>query len=270
MSNFLSSENFGLKLYNKFPIKYREDDADVDFALKRFLEALSDGGFKYSIEEINGIADIIDPNRTPTDILPTLFEQFGLEVFNGIPENYLRYLLPRLGEAWSKKGSLNVLEYVTSSLTNIKNSTIIVYDENHNPTVEITLKMDEAKGDYYFPEADTGKFNRILNNFVPFYCDLVLIYSSLFEEVEDKISGSEDEDFYFIVDHKNEESSMKAEIMDSSFIKSRSNDIINLYLQPSDSFTNSMLSTLSGSFCTNSLTAYDIIRRKDGSIEIVC
>ena len=45
MSNILNSEDFGLKIYNRFPPKYREDDVGQKLALKRYLQALSDGGF---------------------------------------------------------------------------------------------------------------------------------------------------------------------------------------------------------------------------------
>ena len=42
MSNILNSEDFGLKIYNRFPPKYREDDVGQNFALKRYLQALSE------------------------------------------------------------------------------------------------------------------------------------------------------------------------------------------------------------------------------------
>ena len=96
MSNILNSEDFGLKIYNRFPPKYREDDVGQKLALKRYLQALSDGGFRYIIQDTNGLLDIKDPSRTSLDILLNLYKQYGLEVFNGIPENYLRSLLPYL------------------------------------------------------------------------------------------------------------------------------------------------------------------------------
>ena len=181
MSNVLSSEDFGLKIYNRFPPRYREDDAMENFALKKYLDVLADGGFKYSIEEINGILNLIDPDNVDAKFLPILFKQYGLEVFKGIPEQYLRYLLPKLGDAWSKKGSLSVAEFITSSLSGIKTSSNVVYDEGdeENPKIEVRLEMDYNIGDY-FPEAEY--FNRLLENFVPFFCDVRLLYSYLFYE----------------------------------------------------------------------------------------
>ena len=140
MSNILKSEDFGLKLYNRFPYKYREDDEKQNYALKRYIESLSDGGFKYAIDEINGIPTIIDPDNVSSKILPILFKQYGLEVFNGVPESYLRYLLPKLGEVWSKKGSLSAVEFITSSISGIKTSTEMSYDKSGNPNIDIKLE----------------------------------------------------------------------------------------------------------------------------------
>lgn len=179
MSNILSSDDFGLKIYNKFPPKYREDDIGQNFALKRYLESLADGGFKYSIDEINGITDLIDPEKVDAKVLPILLKQYGLEVFNGIPENYLRYLLPKVGEAFSKKGSLSVVEFISSSISGIKTSTEIAYDSNDNPIIDVILEMDYNIGDY-FP--DVEQFKRLLKSFMPFYCDMLLVYSYLFYE----------------------------------------------------------------------------------------
>lgn len=195
MSNILNSEDFGLKIYNRFPPKYREDDAMNGNALMRYIQALSDGGFKYSIDEINGIINLIDPDKVDSKILPTLFKQYGLEIFNGIPGQYLRYLLPKLGEMWSRKGSLSAIEFITSSLSGIKTTTSVDYDEENNPTVTVRLEMDYSLGDY-FPEAD--QFTRLLTNFVPFYSDIAMVYSYLFYETQ--VLTCKDNDFYNITD----------------------------------------------------------------------
>lgn len=187
MSNILSSEDFGLKLYNKFPPKYREDDVDQKFALKRYLQSASDGGFKPVIEDINGLTELINPSKTRKNVLPILFRYYGLEVFNGIPESYLRYLLPKLGEAWSKKGSLSVVEFISSSLSGIKTSTEVVYDEFGNPDIEVRLEMDYSMDGSYFP--DIGQFKRLLENFIPFYCDLILLNSYLFSESQSVVGS---------------------------------------------------------------------------------
>lgn len=285
MSSILNSENFGQKIYDKFPLKYREDDIGQDFALKRYLQSLSDGGFKHSIDEINGITTLIDPEKADAKVLPILFKQYGLDIFNGIPENYLRYLLPRLGEAWSKKGSTSVVEFITSSLSGIKTTTEVEYDDKENPIVNVRLEMDYNIGDY-FPDAE--QFIRLLQNFVPFYSDVRLLYSYLFYESE--VLGSKDELLDKVILSVDEEnvslyrrgpylgdanstsvlghaifgispfgkSYEEADSFSDNIIDKKPETIV--LNNPVDSYTNRLDSTLSGGLYTNAMYHYDVIK----------
>ena len=200
MANLLSEEDFGLKIYNRFPPKYREDDLGQKLALKRYLQALADGGFRYIIQDTNGLLDLKDPDKTSMDALYKLYEQYGLEVFHGIPENYLRSLLPYLSTAWSYKGSIAIVEFVCTTLSGIKVSSQVDYVDNRTsvfneavfgeatfgnvdsfavPIVTVRLEMDFALSDY-FPNSE--QFNRILTNFLPFYCDLTLVYYYVYSD----------------------------------------------------------------------------------------
>ena len=42
-----------------------------------------------------------------------LFKSYGLEIFNGIPELYLRKLLPSVSTLYSRKGSISSVEFNT-------------------------------------------------------------------------------------------------------------------------------------------------------------
>lgn len=200
MSQRLSENDFGLKLYERFPRQYQLDDVAQKFALKRYMQTAGDGGFKFIIQDANGILDIINPSTTEKDVLYAVYEQYGLEMFNGIPEEYMRALLPHLGSAWEKKGALDIIEFVTSILSGIKVETVITYKDDHNslfgealfgdaifgntdeysyPILTVKLDMDFALSDY-FP--DTGQFKRILKNFVPFYVFLILVYSYVYSD----------------------------------------------------------------------------------------
>lgn len=201
MSNLLKSDDFGLKIYNRFPPKYREDDVRENLALQRYLQSAGDGGFKFVIEDVNGLTDIINPDKIKAEHLPILFEHYGMEVFNGIPEQYLRYLLPKLSEIYSMKGSLNSVDYVCTSLSGIKTVTSVSYDEGDNPLVTVKLEMDFNIGEFV---PDTTQLHRILEKFIPFYCDLLIVYSYLFYETAD-ISMAE-RTFMNIIDTKNEKS----------------------------------------------------------------
>lgn len=254
MSNILNSEDFGTKIYNRFPSKYREDDVGQQLALKRYIESLSDGGFSPVIQDMNGLLDIKDTSRTPYDALLNLYKQYGLEVFNGIPEPYLRYLLPRLSEAWSKKGSLSVIEFVTSSLSGIKTSTNVTYDSKGNPFLEVRLEMDYNMGDY-FP--DSKQFNRILRNFIPFYCDFVLLYTYMFYE-SGSIFAKDLEAGFNIKDTKDEVGGIEGDIVENMSVTNNVQDS-GTVKNPLDLTLLNGNRTLSNDFYTNDMCCYDII-----------
>jgi len=196
----MNSEGFGLKIYERFPPRYQEDDADNRFALRRYLDACGDGGFKYGIDEWNGILDFANPDQATPQALPLLYEQYGLPIFNGIPEAYLRYLLPRLGRAWQKKGGLDVIEFVASALAGVKTSTVVRYDQDYNVDVDLRLEMDYALGDY-FP--DTKQLYRLLEKFLPFYLGMTIIYAYVFHD-EFSIHGEDTSRFDIVTYTTNE------------------------------------------------------------------
>lgn len=228
MSNtLLSSEDFGLKIYERFPLAYREMDEHYNLALRRYLQALSDGGFKYSIEEINGLLDLVDPDVVSADVLPFLYSQYGLELFNGIPEKYLRYFLPFLGLAYSKKGSLGVIPFITTSLSGIRTSTDIVLDTYGNPEMDVTLEMDyQVAGNDFFPKSE--QFKRILENFLPFYVNCNIIYSYILYD-DASLSGVEDSfSDRLSVSNEEQDSIVNIEYIEDKIIEVVPNDTIEL------------------------------------------
>lgn len=299
MSNILSSDDFGLQLYNRFPPKYREDDVKEKYALKRYIQAMSDGGYKYIIDDINRLTTLIDPLKVDSKYLPVLFKQFGLEVFNGIPEDYLRYLLPKLGEAWSKKGSLDVVEFIVSSISGVKTSTSVSYDSKGNPIVYVRLEMDYAIGP---TTPNLEQLNRILQNFVPSFCDSYIVKSYVFYE-ENYIKGRDIEDIIKISDIKTEDGSIissagqkyqstlnnnnkllngsiilnevEENSLDPDYFEDRiktisPNECGNLEIPMEHiGFTNNNNSTLNTSFYTNHFGCYDLITMKDGTTDLV-
>lgn len=170
---FLSGDNFGDKIYSRFPPAYREADLSVRLALYRYLQGLSDGGFKYAIEEINGIANLVDPATTRLDALEYLLNQYGFESTTGVPEQFLRFLAPVLAEAYSKKGSIAVVRWVTEIISGVKVSTEIAYGDDGEPYLIVSLDLNHA----YFPALpDSRILSKVLVDFTPFYLRKNLVY----------------------------------------------------------------------------------------------
>lgn len=182
MSTTLNGTKFGERLYDTLPHLYHSEDEMVDFALKRYLQALSDGGYAYVIDELNGILDLNDPTKTPAEVLPVLFEQYGLPIFNGIPEAYLRKLLPILRDLYARKGATTVIEYLTSIISDVKSEVIISPDFKKNYHIDIRLEMDyDQQGARDLP--DREQLLRIIKEFLPFFIEVTFIFSYLFYEL---------------------------------------------------------------------------------------
>lgn len=180
MSASLDSFNFGQKLYDSLPEVYRENDINVNYALKRYLQGLSDGGYAYVIDEANGILKLVDPSKVDMKWIDLLFLQYGLEIFNGIPELYLRNLLKAISNLYSRKGSIASVEYLTSVIAGV----VVHVDYSEYETegiIRIVLEMDyEAEGREGMPRID--QLSRILKEFLPFYIDADIIYSYIFRD----------------------------------------------------------------------------------------
>ena len=181
MSKTLNGSTFGEKMYNTLPQKYRNDDSMVEYALKRYLQALSDGGFSKVIEESNGILDLNDPSKTPSEVLSILFEQYGLKIFNGVPDLYLRKLLPILGDLYARKGATTVIEYLTSIISDVKTDVIVSPNFSEDYHIDLRLEMDyDRQGERDMPDKD--QLYRILKEFLPFFIETTVIFVYLFYE----------------------------------------------------------------------------------------
>lgn len=181
--SILDSNIFGEKIYERFPTKYKLDDVEQNYSLKRFIFSASEGGFKYIIDETNGLLDLINPSVAPEKVLNILYKGYGLEVFNGIPEEYLRNFLPVLSEACSYRGSLTSIDYISTSVTGIKtHSDIEVNEEDNSVDLTVTLELTSSVVKY-FP--DYAQFMRILENFIPFYCNLFVVYNYRYDDSKD-------------------------------------------------------------------------------------
>lgn len=183
MSTLLDVENFGDKLYGTLPQMYRTDDADVEYALKRYLQSLADGGYTTVLEGINGLLDLKDPDKVPSNLLPILFKSYGMEIFNGIPEVYLRKLLPLISELYKLKGSITDVEYLTSIVSGVKVDVVLDDDYSNNHKMEIKLEMDYEAEDKNEGLPDRDQLRRIVKEFVPFFCNVTIVYAYVFYEI---------------------------------------------------------------------------------------
>lgn len=194
MSKVMDSKTFSGKLYNTLPVMYHNADSMVDYALKRYLQVLSDGGYSFVVDELNGILNLNDPERTPSEVLGILFEQYGLPLFNGIPEVYLRKLLPILGDLYARKGATTVIEYLTSIISDVKTDIVISPDFLNDYHVDLRLEMDYDQTDAR-DLPDREQLLRIIKEFLPFFIEVTIIFVYLFYETAKLQARERLEDF---------------------------------------------------------------------------
>lgn len=108
-------------LYNKkLPQIYRDEDAMYDFALKRYLESLIEGGYCGTISDIENTLLLIDPNKIPDKYFPYFCESMGLVYFPDIPIYYQRKFLNNVGELIRRRGTFSCIHYLVKVLTGLE------------------------------------------------------------------------------------------------------------------------------------------------------
>ena len=137
----------------KLPQIYREEDAKIKYPLKRFLEALSEGGYAGVIEDIEKSLLLTDPNLIPDELFPYLCESFGLEYFPDIDIEYQRRFLFNFGELSKRRGTFSSVHYLTRALTgleselsvedNVLNIVLLVKDIEQSKNIEPSRKVIE-------------------------------------------------------------------------------------------------------------------------------
>lgn len=256
MAELLNGSTFSEKIYNTFPEVYRREDKYQKYALKRYINTAGEG-FKAVIEETNGVMDLKDADKVSSKFLSALFASHGLDIFNGLPEVFLRNLLPMLNTSFSRKGSISSVEYVCSVVSGVV-CHVDVSNFKENNRLDVVVDMDTTN-EKRFPSVE--QLRRIVKEFVPFYCNVYIVFSFNFREdirfiVKD--SGIFDE----ILDRRkssiylNAQDLLEQEIKDQK-LKESSGLFSDLY--ENTDFMDCDAYLLSENFCLSSDMGYDTI-----------
>lgn len=170
----IDSSTLGDRLFQSLPRVYQREDRFQKHQLERYLKVLAEGGFSIVADETSGLLDLNDPEKTPYNVLMVLFEQYGLSMFHGVPEAYLRKLLPIIGDLYSRKGSISAIEFITGIITDVKTEIILDEDFYNNYHIDLTLDMTYDKKDKRdFPTEE--QLMRIINEFIPFFFNVTAV-----------------------------------------------------------------------------------------------
>lgn len=256
MSELLNSETFGDKIYDRFPEVYKRDDKFNNYALKRYVKTAGEG-FKCVIDETNGITDLIDSDKVDSKILPVVYSSHGLDIFNGIPETYLRNLVPTLNPLFSRKGSMSSIEYLCTVVSGIL-CTVNVQNFSSNNRVDVIVDMDSTQSEN-FPNVE--QMWRIIKEFIPFYCNVSLVFNYSFKDsflvgfkefvCSDNITTTYKENSTFKFSDKLED--------EYSLTTKEHIDLFNGSIHENSNFLNSKIYTLTNNIFLNSCNGYDTI-----------
>lgn len=202
MSNVLNPDVFGQKLYGRLPAIYRTEDENNNFALKRYLESLSDGGYAKLIDEMNGILNIVDPEKTPQKVLKHLFGQYGVTMFQGVDEKLLRKLLQIISDVFARKGSKSTIYYIASILTGCE---CVINYTIENGVYMLSISFEVENESQLLSENDKAFLQSMLKDYVPFYWNMIFD-SYIGSDNEIGSLKIETEYFTFINEVKSEES----------------------------------------------------------------
>ena len=105
--------------YTCIPEIYREEDAELNYPLYRYLSSIILGGYSLQIEDIENLIALVDPEKCPEEFFPFLYDSFGLEYYPNISVDYHRKLLMNYGELNRRRGTYSCIKFLVRVLTSM-------------------------------------------------------------------------------------------------------------------------------------------------------
>ena len=199
--------NFADHLYERLPEVYRREDArkDINFTLKRYLEALDEGGVQLVFSELLSLYDILEVDKCPPEVLPLLSKMLGYNYIEEVDVETQRKIIANLIELYKRKGTKSVINFITREFTQFDTQVIELqyrifktwspnpkgvpkseYVEPRtlgNKVTYDTCHLYSQKGMYNYngvvvvcdaQATQVELLNRLLREFLPVYCNLYL------------------------------------------------------------------------------------------------
>lgn len=111
--------DFGEFLYKRLPEVYREADSEqgVDYTLKRYLNALDEGGIQTLFSEMFALYDLFDVYKCPSEVLPLLGKLLGYNYIEDVDEKTQRKIISNLAELYKRRGTKSVVKFISREFT---------------------------------------------------------------------------------------------------------------------------------------------------------
>lgn len=162
---------FDYAYYRCTPVVYRTMDKQTDYSLKRYLSALIFGGFSLSLDDVNNLLNLVDPELCPPEYLPLLYECFGLEYFPDVAVEYHRKLLLNYGELLRRKGTYSCVRFLAKILTGLDAKLSYlrgIYDDQDGRHLIIDLQA-HSMSEILSIDTSIYIIEQFIGLFVPYY-----------------------------------------------------------------------------------------------------
>lgn len=163
-------------LYNKLPKVYRDEDQKIGYPLKRYLEALVEGGFAHIIEGVNEFITLIDPDKIPEEFLPHLCNSFGLTYFPDLDSTYQRKFLSNVGEIMKRRGTYAGIHYLAKSLTGLDSELSFIHEyEGHQGNFLLISIVSESAKDFDNIEVSMKAIQDYVGYQIPYFITPIVL-----------------------------------------------------------------------------------------------
>lgn len=181
------TDDFGTYLYNRLPEYHRIVDKDNGNALEKFIEIMNEGAFIHNNKYIVDLVNLSQVNNCPDEYLEHIGFSLGADWITDIQQEYRRKLLSLLVKLYKKKGSTDVIKYISSEVSGVN---VTVHEDFLPPDFieegdELRRKLTvylHAPEDSNVNEDSAKNIRLISSHFIPVHTKLVILVTYFMEE----------------------------------------------------------------------------------------
>lgn len=171
------ADNLLTHLYTrKLPKLYRDADISVDYALKRYLQTLIEGGYLHVISDAERLRQLVNPISCPAEFFPHLYESFGLTYYPDIDIKYHRRFLSNFGEIMRRRGTYSCIDYLVRTVTGIPVTLTYTRTYGGEPgRYLIVTLVAETMAQLEGIDTSIQVIQRFIGDFIPYYITPVVV-----------------------------------------------------------------------------------------------
>ena len=171
------------------PEIYRDEDKNLGYPLYRYLQTIILGGYELSVQDIENLLNLVDPENCPEEFFPFLYESFGLEYYPDVAVDYHRKLLMNYGELKRRRGTYSCIKFLVRVLTSLDVKLRYFRGEHQDVYGRYLVVSLQAKTieDILNLDNDSALIQKFLGLFIPYYITVIVEGEVVTQEVRTKI-----------------------------------------------------------------------------------